>query len=1302
MTEKRRDAGNFVPGPVKRALARAGLLEGGLMAFDGHAALLWSDLRGFMPLSVRLASGGPRGVEALHRILASHYRNLLATIERFGGEPVLYAGDGLLAVFPSARAELWVGARAAAACAAAVLVMPRTLDERGEPLACNVFVSVGALALSAVGTPSLRLAIAHGEALADLASIASLRAPGQVLVTAATQAQLDPTPAERLGEGFVLIGTIKHAALPAPIEDASCPPERLVPFLTATVRAGITSGDFDWVAELRRVSCVFAQILGFDHVSPGATDRLQRLVVCVAPVIEAHEATLHQLTIDDKGVYLVAYQGLPPLAHPDDPERAVSLAMALREALAAEQIVARFGVTTGNAYCGLLGTPALSHYTVIGSTLNLAARLMTATDRGILVDEATMRAAGDGFHFDATALITIKGHEHPVPVSTPIGRKRRDALRYSKLVGRTAERAALRQELATAKCGACRVVILRGPLGIGKSHVLSEILEHAVAEGTRVLRGAGAKVTQDAAYHAFRPVLEELFAAQSGPLEMRRASVLIALGDLAERSGLLNAVLPLHFEDSPGLALISGEQCAAATRELLVELVTRSAGRGLVLALENAHWLDAASLELVRALAADSRRVLLVLNCTVEHGESLQELDIPGARVIDLSTLAADDQRVLACDILGTDSLTDDLAAFIVSRSGGNPLFLRELLRALVDAQAVEVDGRSARVASGASLEALALPGTVHALVVQRLDRLARGPQLTLKVASVVGMSFPTVVVSAVHPLAMEAPRTRRYLTEMQHVGLIDPMLVDEREGFVFHDNLVGEVAYRVLPFEQRRALHRAIATWWETLDGGPPETHLVTLAHHWEHADEPARAVDYLEREAARAFSAGLASTSVAVGLRAAKLLGVVFPTDTAEIRKQIGENLGVVLAALAGRPPSALLDLPALRAPRIERLLWLLPRVGPFTFQTRQIELFALMAVTGLRLAIEHGNGAPSADVYSMYSPVHRALTGDRIGAHAWSQLALDLDARHGGAMRPRIAFVHIWFHQHWVGPLEHSLPIAIEAAEVGLAGQELLFGCFNLSAHLVCLAALGRPLDEVERLAEAYLERNGRRVLNAAFHLIHERQVARAFAGRTRGLLSLSDDTVDEQADIASICATELANQIGYYLVSRVKLHVHAGDYETAATLGEQVLPCVPAFEGQIAEFELVQYRAIALLRAASDPAHRRELARGLVAIMRGFADLVPENFAHKACLLEAELALAEGTLDQAAYVTSAKGAAERGFDQDAGLAWELLGRAAAARGLPTRARSAFDEASAAYARWGAGAKLRLVDELRAGLV
>jgi len=431
--------------------------------------------------------------------------------------------------------------------------------------------------------------------------------------------------------------------------------------------------------------------------------------------------------------------------------------------------------------------------------------------------------------------------------------------------------------------------------------------------------------------------------------------------------------------------------------------------------------------------------------------------------------------------------------------------------------------------------------------------------------------------------------------------------------------------------------------------------------------------------------------------------LLGSDLPTNRAELHAAIGQELEAISKLLGGRRPDELAGLPPLKNERAAQLIHLLLVLAPFAHQSEQLELFALMGCRCLRLTLEHGNGPLAPDVYSMYSVVYGALTGDRDTAAVWSRVGVALLKGGRGAGFARCSFIHAWFHNHWVAPLGEGIALADAGAEAGLGDNEVIYGCFNLSASVVLLAAAGRPLAEIMAHARSNIERNGRRVLNAHYHLVLELQFAKALAGLTSAPLALGDAEYDEVRDIGSIVDTNLSNQIGYYLVTKVKLHLHACDWSGALEWAARAHPMLPYFGGQAAEFELSQYRGLAAVASAAFGAVKGGQAlvqegRDCLEQLRGWDARNPAVFRHKADLLDGLLQAAAGRETDAACLLgrAAEGAAAGGFLQDAGLAREYLAHCRRLVGDGAGAVASALAAREIFRAWGAGAKVQLLEK------
>jgi predicted ATPase len=843
------------------------------------------------------------------------------------------------------------------------------------------------------------------------------------------------------------------------------------------------------------------------------------------------------------------------------------------------------------------------------------------------------------------------------------------------------------------------VTLIEGEAGIGKSRLLAEFRKRVAADDARVLVARGDRIEQDVPYHGWRDIYRQLLHVdRAEDLDARRNRVLQFLGaERADRSSLLNAVLEFEFPDSPPTLALSAQQRSAARLSLLLSLLgERAQGATVAVIIDDAHWLDAASWDLAHRVAVEVKGLCLILSLQPLQDETpLDRLTADGAQRLKLTELSTADQERLVCARLGVKHLAGEVTELVANRARGHPFFCMELAQTLLDEGVIEVINGVGRIASNVASN-LPLPDTVHGTVTRRIDRLDTGPKLALKVASVAGLRFISSMVKDIYPISEERGEVAQHLISNSRIGLLVPESVDDMEGYSFRHGIIRDVVYELVLPGRRKQLHLQIAEWYERTFADQLSRHYSLIAYHLQAAEQSERAAHYLILEAQRTFSLGLARQSVTIGLRAAELFGIVLPTDPDGIRRKLAYELDRIAALLGDRCPADLLAL-AESEINIDPLLKLLVTIGPLAFQSEQVELFALIIGTALRLTLEHGKGPKAAEVYSMFSVVAGGLSGDRVKAGAWSRLALDLlgdsrDDRFG-----RAAFIQGWFHNHWVAPIRDSIALSRAGAEAALSHGDVMFGCFNLAACVIYIAAAGQPLSEVMQAARAHLARIDGRVMNASFHVKLELQVAKALAGLTESPFDLTDQEFDEGRDIASICDTELSNQTGYYLVSRAKLHVYLADWRGALGWIERARSLLPFFSGQTAEYELVQFHGLAALAevafSTSDNARAlMEEGRDCIEKLRQWNDL-SSMFGHKADLLAGIMECSLEPTEMATKLLRASAAAAlgAGYLPDAALAIEFLARGYRKAGRHTESLRALNRALDVYAHWGANAKV-----------
>ncbi|MFS8114176.1 AAA family ATPase [Rhizobium jaguaris] len=1281
---------------------------------DRRMALLWLDVVGFTRITTQFLAPGPAGIEDLANLLELHFAGLIDMIVAHGGEPLMFAGDGLLAGWPCAGSTPYEALLRAAACGHQILAASRGTLPSGEPIELHAVLAFGQCHTAEIGTGSLRLHVTVGNGLADLQEASTTRAKGQLLVSAAARSILgDAATVQSAGREATILTSLRGAPDPTPL---AIPPltsearERLASLVPLPVARRLDGRLLGWTAELRRISVVFVALPRLDHASSDILSRLESIVAAIEPEVLEQDGFIQQLRVDERGANLVVVFGIPPVAHADDPVRAVRCAVDMRDALRGIGQPSSIGVATGTAFCGLIGNDVFRAWTTYGEAVNLAARLQGLQQGTIQCDEATVRGAQDVISFVPIGHSQVRGMDLNVPVWTP---RRQDRAELDELMyGRERELKRILSALEdAAQSGISRFVLVEAESGMGKSRLLAELHHRLATERSTTLGGVADRIEHRVPYRGWRGVLTQLLGLDAKqPESQRRAAALSALSpELAPRAALLNPVLQLDFPESAELEAMSAPQRVEARLDLLVSLLRRAASGGsLLVTIDDAQWLDDESWTLATKAVRAVRGLCLVMAMQpMEEDARIETLSDGGALRLKLDGLSDEEQDRLALTRLGAERISPDLANLLRARARGHPFFCLELARALHDEGLIEVVDGTCRIAQHLADDRLPLPDSIHAAVARRIDRLDLESQVTLKVASAAGLRFPTALVAAVHPAAnAEQAVVGRHLAMHHRAGMLEPDHIDELDGYSFCHGIMRDVAYELMLYGQRKQLHRAIADWYEQNGALDISRIYALLAHHLEAAGEPVRATHYLRLEAERVFGLGFVRQSLSIGLHGAALLGSEVPDDGAGLQRAIGQEMEQIAALLGDRQPADLIDLPQLQDEHVASLVPLLLSIAPYAYQSQQPELFALLGTRCLRLTLAHGQAGFTPDVYAMYSVVHAAMTGDRRTGAAWSDLSLQLQPRVKGASFARCAFINVWFHNHWVGNLEEGIARAEAGAEAGLASGEIVYGCFNLTTVVVLLAAAGRPIDEVISTGITLLARNGGRVRNSAFTLLLELQSARALAGKTRAFDQLSDATVDEETEFATMLQSRFSNQVAGYYTAKLRLAALGGDWRSALSWAERARALLPFFAGQPSEVVLVHYHGAAALALAAfgspeDAQALRAEGWDCADQMRNWEALNEAWLGPKADILEGLLEAGSGQIAAAQRLLRA--AAERaentGHLEDRAFALECLARVQLTAGEIPRA---LPEALAAYQAWGAeGKRARLADEFGAAL-
>ncbi|HET6642916.1 MAG TPA: adenylate/guanylate cyclase domain-containing protein, partial [Gaiellaceae bacterium] len=656
-------------------------------------------------------------------------------------------------------------------------------------------------------------------------------------------------------------GAQSAPALAEPEQDVT---ETLRSFVAGPVAERLIEAGGDIPEERRLITALFADISGFTSLA----DRLdpEQLLEVIDPVVAGlssivgrYEGYVEKFA----GDALLALFGAP-VTHEDDATRALIVALEMHaelEQLCSElpyeaELTLHVGVNSGHGVARIIGSETRMDYSVLGDSVILAQRFESAAPSGeTYVGELTKKLTDDMFEFESVGDLTLKGKAEPVPAWRLLGRRTTRVLRGGDggavLVGRDRELAAISDVLDALNGGRGGIVTVVGEPGVGKSRLSGAVEARAERLGLRWLHTRCLSYGASLAYWPYAELVRSLagIGSEDEPEQSQRR-----LADMLERAGSGTAVpffarllgLPGVSEKVAGLnaeAFRRGLHGAFATTLLEV-----SKERPLVVAIEDAHWLDGSSAALTRELAQLCEREPLALYLIARPEASLALDEIAGdspRRAIALEPLDEEGVAALVGSLLAGD-VEEGFPGLVRERTAGNPLFVEELLRSLQETGALARQNGSWHTQRGWDAEAV--PPTIEELLASRIDLLSRNDASILQTASVIGRRVQVDLLEAV----TNAPDLDGALKRLVAAGFLDPLDGEGSGRLLFHHALVQDVAYSRLLRRKRRDVHRQVAEVAEAMYGAGDEI-IDLLARHLYLGEAGAKAIDYLVRAGER-----------------------------------------------------------------------------------------------------------------------------------------------------------------------------------------------------------------------------------------------------------------------------------------------------------------------------------------------------------------------------------------------------------------------------------------------------------------
>lgn len=804
--------------------------------------LMLCDISGFTAMSERLAGRGKEGAELMTGILNSFFERMLGIAEGWGGVQMKFGGDAMLL--------LCTGAEHAARAAACALEMQRAMPEfravraGGEShlLRMRVGMHSGRFLSASVGDPA---GVLHylfvGHDVNRAAGMEAAADPGQVVCSDATAALL-PASARRVrsGEGVWRITRIDDPSVPPnEIDLAQAPSRILLRYLMPPIAVPVSEGrPHGFGGAHRQVTAVFINVLGIAELieregAVAALGHVDAYMKIVLGQLERHSGFLGGSDAADHGDKLIVLFGAPVSSERDEVS-AVRFAYALDRALAESDIPLRhrIGISTGSVFAGEVGSSRRREYTVIGDSVNLAARLMTAAKPGqTFISGPTAERARAEFALHRLRPLTLKGKSKKIAAFRLEGEQHvrpEDAgSAAGELLGRDQEMGALLRLARLVQRAGARWAFVSGEPGIGKSRVVKDA-------GARLELAGWHRVTATCQAHLSRTLfaawgeaLRDLFGIARGD-DPAAAWIKVKQGvarlqpERVQFAGLIADMLALPSDDEPMLRFLDARTRRAQLGATIAGVLNASAAeKPLFLLFDDIHLADSASLDLLAEVIGQARGPLFF--CATSRRELPDALAAtPPALALRLDELSHVDARRLAAAVAGLDTRElDD----VVGRAQGNPLFVQQM---------------ALSVASGEGTT----PHSINEVILARIDHLPPEERTVLRAASVIGSSFSAAHVAA---LLREGPAREGVagtIGRLTDQGFTSPAESDATHAFAHV--LAREVIYETLPFAQRREMHGIVAHEIEREHEHDPQNVSGLLLHHYSLATDAAKTVQY------------------------------------------------------------------------------------------------------------------------------------------------------------------------------------------------------------------------------------------------------------------------------------------------------------------------------------------------------------------------------------------------------------------------------------------------------------------------
>ncbi len=838
--------------PKKIALSTSKGEEADYEIFD--AALLYSDISGFTIMSEKLSSMGKEGSEELNRIINEFFGVIIQIIYKWHGDIYRFEGDSILSFFPEEQGDLSPSLRALNAGMEIVNFVKghKVIKTNIGSFKIKIHSSLvkGKVYFKDLKTDYFL----GGTSLYNLIRINDFAGPGEIIVDEVVKEDLKDMSFTKVHNDLWKC-EMKEISVQTPLKTKKSVFQRSIEERIEELRRYIPEWLYKKIqlktsldprdGEHRRVSVVFLHFAGipYEENPTKASSIINNFYRVVKQNIETYDGWLNKIDAYKDAARLMIVFGFPR-AHEDDEKRATLCAYEILNNPTLKGIKMKVGVNVGSVFVGPVGIETRRGYTVMGDAVNLSARLAAYSDQNtVTVTKGIFDKTSSLFEYEFLGEKTYKGKGEKIASYKLIKKRKmkkasltRWVSESAKIVGRDREMETIREKIHLVNKSKGQIIGISGEAGIGKSRLTYEIIKELKKENFMVFKGDCMSYGSAFSYHPWVEILNEFFnILPLDAIDIRKKKikdkVLSVDKKLVEWLPVIGEIMGVPFPETQLSKFLDAKLRKQRVFDMIFGFMKYVANTNpICIVIEDLHWADTASIELINYIGRNIKDIpilLLLVYRPIDRKEEFMEKAYTTNLL--LKELSEEKSLELIKNLLNITNIKKELTDLILKKSEGNPFYIEELVKSLIEqGYIVEEKGEWKFTAD---IRELALPDTVEAVILSRIDMLDLPERDVLQVASVLGREFDEFLIKGIYP---DEKILSHALTDLRHFDLIKEEKTREHIHYIFKHVMTQEVAYDTLSYARKRELHQKAGKYIKDELKERREEFLGLLSYHF------------------------------------------------------------------------------------------------------------------------------------------------------------------------------------------------------------------------------------------------------------------------------------------------------------------------------------------------------------------------------------------------------------------------------------------------------------------------------------